>query len=71
MFKCLKDLFSAKPTSPPTKGVLLGLDGVGKTTLLHKLKNGKIILEQQRIGFTLQVFDSPSWHLTSWDVGGK
>ena len=71
MLKYFKWLFSSEPTSPPSKGVLLGLDCVGKTTLLHKLKNGKMTSLTHAIGFSIEVFESPIWHLNSWSIGGK
>lgn len=52
-------------------GILcLGLDWVGKTTILRKLKLGEIVTTVPTIGFTMETLQYESTKLVSWVVGG-
>ncbi|XP_053425850.1 ADP-ribosylation factor 2-like isoform X1 [Nycticebus coucang] len=48
--------------------LMLGLDGVGKTTILYKLKLGKIIAAIPTIGFNVETVQYKDISLTVWDV---
>ena len=72
MLKFFKHLFyNWSKNDAQFKGMLLGLDDTGKTTLLHKLRNGQVTTSIPTIGMNLETFESPSWRLVSWDIGGN
>ena len=70
MLRFFKQRFAAM-TETQHKGVLLGLDYVGKTTLLYRLKNGEIARKRLAVGMEVKTFRSPAWEIASWDVGGE
>lgn len=55
----------------PCRVILVGLDSAGKTTALHNLHLGEVILTIPTIGFNVEHVESPELHITCWDVGGK
>lgn len=68
----VRSLFKAKPVSV----VMVGLDGVGKTTILYKLKTGETACTVPTIGFNgnLQTVEQVTSHnltMTIWDMGGQ
>ena len=50
---------------------LFGLEGVGKTTFLYKLKLGEVITTIPTIGFNTETIEYKNNTLDFWDVGGK
>ncbi|KAL2913020.1 Arf GTPase arf1 [Polyrhizophydium stewartii] len=52
-------------------GVLLGLDGAGKTTILFKLKLGEVVTTIPTIGFNVETLEYKNLKFTMWDVGGQ
>eukprot|EP01095_Lingulamoeba_sp_RSL-Kostka_P012527 TRINITY_DN4984_c5_g1_i2.p1 TRINITY_DN4984_c5_g1~~TRINITY_DN4984_c5_g1_i2.p1 ORF type:complete len:191 (-),score=49.60 TRINITY_DN4984_c5_g1_i2:210-782(-) len=61
------------------KIIIIGLDSVGKTTLLYKINNGKneIVYSIPTIGFNVESVDHEfddfniDVNITCWDVGGE
>ncbi|KAK5996942.1 ADP-ribosylation factor [Cladobotryum mycophilum] len=51
-------------------GLFFGLDAVGKTTLLYKLKLGEIVTTIPTIGFNVETIPCNGSEFTLWDVGG-
>ncbi|KAL3862393.1 hypothetical protein ACJMK2_008362 [Sinanodonta woodiana] len=52
--------------------VFLGLDAVGKTTLLYKLKLGEVISHTvPTIGFNVETIQYRDIHFTTWDIGSR
>ena len=49
---------------------MIGLDAVGKTTILYKLKLGEVITAIPTIGFNVESIDYKGIHFTLWDVCG-
>lgn len=50
--------------------LMLGLDGVGKTTLLYRLKLNEFVKTVPTIGFNVETLEIKNIKLTVWDVGG-
>ena len=50
--------------------LMLGLDGVGKTSILYKLKHGEVYNIIPTIGFNVETVNFTRFDLTIWDVGG-
>ncbi|CAI9756282.1 unnamed protein product [Fraxinus pennsylvanica] len=50
--------------------VMVGLDAAGKTTILYKLKLGKIVTTIPTIGFNVETIEYKNISFTVWDVGG-
>ena len=50
---------------------MLGLDAVGKTTILYKLKLGEIVSSVPTIGFNVETVEYKNIKFTVWDVGGQ
>lgn len=49
--------------------LLLGLESVGKTTLLYRLKLGETIKTTPTIGFNVETFQYRDLFLNAWDLG--
>ncbi len=50
---------------------MLGLDAVGKSTILYQLKLGKAINSVPTIGFNVETVQHKNLQMTIWDVGGS
>nr|XP_012606521.1 ADP-ribosylation factor 2-like isoform X2 [Microcebus murinus]XP_012606522.1 ADP-ribosylation factor 2-like isoform X2 [Microcebus murinus] len=61
--KLLKSLFGKKEM----RILMLGLDGVGKTTILYTLKLGKIVAAVPTTGFNVETIEYNNISLTVWD----
>jgi len=57
--------------APETRLLMVGLDSVGKTTILYRLKLGEIVTTIPTIGFNVESMQYKSISFTCWDVGGK
>ena len=57
--------------SKPTKILLLGLDGAGKTTMVYKLKLGEYMATVPTIGFNVETIKYKNLNMTMWDIGGQ
>ncbi|KAF8017362.1 hypothetical protein BT93_H2530 [Corymbia citriodora subsp. variegata] len=53
-----------------TRILILGLDGVGKTTILHQLKLGEVVTTTPATGFTVETVEYKNVIFIAWDVGG-
>eukprot|EP00301_Raphidiophrys_heterophryoidea_P000662 c10333_g1_i1.p1 GENE.c10333_g1_i1~~c10333_g1_i1.p1 ORF type:complete len:185 (+),score=42.16 c10333_g1_i1:31-585(+) len=53
--------------------VMLGLDGSGKTTLMHCMKKGEFVPSFPTVGFGVETVwaTKKGVHFTVWDVGGN
>ena len=50
--------------------VMLGLCGVGRTTILYKLKLGETVKTIPTIGFNVETIEYKNISFTLWDIGG-
>ena len=48
-----------------------GLDAAGKTTILYKLKLGKVVTTIPTIGFNVETLNYKNMTFTAWDVSGR
>lgn len=53
------------------KVLLIGLDGAGKTTILHRLKHNKFIQAQPTVGLNIETTTIKNIEFLIFDVGGK
>uniref|UniRef100_A0A8C2YV06 ADP-ribosylation factor 4 n=1 Tax=Chinchilla lanigera TaxID=34839 RepID=A0A8C2YV06_CHILA len=51
--------------------LMVGLDAAGKTTILYKLKLGKIVTTISTVGFNVETVEYKNICFTVWDVGGQ
>ena len=54
----------------PSRILLLGLPNAGKTTVLYKLKLGKVVTTIPTIGINVETVEYKHTSFTMWDVGG-
>lgn len=52
------------------RGLVIGNDAAGKTTILYKLKLGEVVTTIPTIGFNVEEMKYQGTSLTLWDVGG-
>jgi len=50
---------------------MVGLDGAGKTTILHQLKLSEVVMTVPTIGFNVETIQYKNISCTVWDVGGQ
>ena len=56
----------------PSRILMLGLDGTGKTTILYKMKLGERVVTIPTIGFNVEtVSPKKGVNFTIWDIGGQ
>ena len=51
--------------------LILGLDAVGKTSLLYKLKLGEVIATVPTVGFNVESVNHKNICFTAYDIGGQ
>ncbi|EPY81481.1 ADP-ribosylation factor 1-like [Camelus ferus] len=51
--------------------LMVGLDAVGKTTILYKLKLGEIVTNIPTIGFNVETVEYKNISFTVWDMGSQ
>ena len=51
--------------------LMVGVDGVGKSTILYQLKMGETVKTIPTIGFNVETLDYKGLNFTVWDVGGQ
>nr|XP_061814505.1 ADP-ribosylation factor 3-like [Nerophis lumbriciformis]XP_061814506.1 ADP-ribosylation factor 3-like [Nerophis lumbriciformis] len=51
--------------------LMVGLESAGKTTILDKLKLGKIVTSTPASGFNVETVEDENISFTAWDVGGQ
>lgn len=49
---------------------MMGLDQSGRTTMLFRMKFGKVVTTIPTIGINVEEISYKGWTLTLWDVGG-
>lgn len=64
----LAKLFNPKKE---TRILMLGLDNAGKTTILHRLKLGEVVVTIPTIGFNVETLEFGKMNMTVWDIGGQ
>ncbi|CAD8197633.1 unnamed protein product [Paramecium pentaurelia] len=62
--------FSQFKSSQKPVYIMIGMDAAGKTTILYKLKLGKIENLIPTIGLNLETIQSKNFDIISWDIGG-
>ena len=65
------DQFKKLTTLKDKKVVLFGATGVGKTTLLYKIRLGEVVPTIPTMGFNVESIKFKRTNLTIWDVGGQ
>lgn len=61
-------LFSGKKD---VRILMIGLDAVGKTSILYKLKLGEVVNTVPTIGFNVESVKYKNIEFTVWDIGGQ
>ncbi|GKT23768.1 Small GTPase superfamily, ARF/SAR type like protein [Aduncisulcus paluster] len=51
--------------------IIIGLDNAGKTSILYRLKLGKIVPTAPTVGFNLEKIQTKGIELSCWDLGGQ
>jgi small GTP-binding protein len=51
--------------------LLVGLDAVGKTTIMYKLKMNETVKTIPTIGFNVESMEYKTLSMTMWDIGGQ
>lgn len=57
-------------TGEQVRAIMVGLDAVGKTTILYRLNKGKYECKVPQIGFNIDIVEYKNFRITAWDVGG-
>jgi len=65
------ETFNIFASSKPTKIVMLGLDGSGKTTILNQMKLREYISTIPTIGFNVETVEYKKLKMTIWDLAGQ
>ncbi|KAF9947143.1 hypothetical protein BGZ65_009082, partial [Modicella reniformis] len=55
----------------PTKTMMIGLDGAGKTTILYHLKLSRRVTTIPTIGFNVETISYNNFTITLWDICGQ
>ncbi len=69
--KAVEKLASTFSLPKPTKILLLGLDGAGKTTVVYRLKLNEYMSTVPTIGFNVETIEYKNLKMTIWDVGSQ
>ncbi|XP_064077895.1 uncharacterized protein LOC135195555 isoform X2 [Macrobrachium nipponense] len=64
----LSSILSLFKGPDPYRIVMVGLDGVGKTTILYSLKLGKVVQTIPTIGFNVETVEYKNISFTVWDL---
>lgn len=68
----IHELFTSWNEGIPSRILLLGLDGAGKTTILYKVKLNETVSTIPTIGFNVEtVSPCKGVSFTVWDIGGQ
>merc|ERR1711934_299609 len=70
-FQKMAKVFSDFGGSKKSRGVIVGLDAAGKTTILYKLKLNEAVHTIPTIGFNVETVQHKNVSFTMWDVGGQ
>lgn len=70
MGNAFTNLFNRFFEKTETRLVMLGLDAVGKTSILYRLHKGQTITTIPTIGFNVETIKYQNIQLTIWDIGG-
>ena len=50
---------------------MVGIDGVGKSTILYQMKMGETVKTIPTIGYNVETLDYKGLNFTVWDIGGQ
>lgn len=64
-------LFSQLWSTEPVRILILGLDGAGKTTILHRLHVGDVVSTVPTVGYNVETCTYKNVTLAVWDLGGQ
>lgn len=67
----ISKIFGTSSIKTDAKIIILGLDGVGKTTLLYKLKLGEVVSTFPTEGFNYEHAEFKNIRLSIWDLSGQ
>eukprot|EP01095_Lingulamoeba_sp_RSL-Kostka_P000274 TRINITY_DN1042_c0_g1_i1.p1 TRINITY_DN1042_c0_g1~~TRINITY_DN1042_c0_g1_i1.p1 ORF type:complete len:199 (+),score=48.39 TRINITY_DN1042_c0_g1_i1:208-804(+) len=59
------------PSKQDVQILILGLENVGKTTLLYQMKLGEVIITIPTIGFNVESVEYKNLSFTMWDISGQ
>lgn len=65
--KAWKSLFEQKQV----RMILVGLDAVGKTTIMYQIKINETVKTIPTIGFNVETMEYKGLKMTMWDLGGQ
>jgi ADP-ribosylation factor protein 1 len=51
--------------------LMVGLDCVGKTTMLYRMKQGEVVTTAPTIGFNVEAVQFRNMNFTVWDIGSQ
>ena len=51
--------------------LMVGVDGVGKSTILYQMKMGETVKTIPTIGYNVETLDYKGLNFTVWDIGGQ
>lgn len=51
--------------------LMVGLDSVGKTTMLYRMKQGEVVVTAPTIGFNVESVQFQNMNFTVWDIGSQ
>eukprot|EP00930_Biecheleria_cincta_P057236 TRINITY_DN43207_c0_g1_i1.p1 TRINITY_DN43207_c0_g1~~TRINITY_DN43207_c0_g1_i1.p1 ORF type:complete len:254 (+),score=39.73 TRINITY_DN43207_c0_g1_i1:42-803(+) len=51
--------------------LMVGLDGAGKSTILHKLKFAEVVQTVPTVGFNVETVEYGNLSMAVWDIGGQ
>ena len=71
MGKAVSKILTPIGSIKPTRIIMLGLDGAGKTNILYKLRLNKFIKTIPTIGFHAEDVSHKNRNLVIWDIGGQ
>jgi small GTP-binding protein len=66
--KTWKSIFSS---NKKVRILMVGLDAVGKTTIMYKLKMNETVKTIPTIGFNVETMSYKTLTMTMWDIGGQ
>jgi len=63
--------FEAMAESEDSRVLMVGLDCAGKTTLLHRMKQGEVVATAPTIGFNVEMVQCRNMSVAVWDIGSQ
>eukprot|EP01084_Bolivina_argentea_P134064 236542_1 len=70
--KCCESKYSTLlRRDPEIRTIMLGLAGVGKTTILYQMKLGQTVSVKPTIGYNVEAIQQKDAAIIIWDIGGS